>query len=42
MLYLADTDIYDKMRDNRKFKKMNGDTYQQYIIKSTNLTNKIK
>mgnify|MGYP001434780055 CR=1 FL=1 len=42
MLYLIDTDIYDKMRDNRKFKKMNGDTYQQYIIKSTNLTNKIK
>ena len=38
MLYLMSVELYNKLFNVNKFKKMNGNTYQEYILKNTNLS----
>jgi len=35
-------DLYNKLFNVNKFKKMNGNTYQEYILKNTNLSNQLR
>lgn len=35
-------ELYNKLFNVNKFKKMNGNTYQEYILKNTNLSNQLR
>lgn len=42
MLYLIDVDLYEKFQKNKRFQKINGNNYQEYILNSINLSNNIR